>query len=312
MLHDRDYMRESGRHAWSETLWPDAVTLIIIANAVVFVAQHFFGIAADHLPGGKVHPWGELSIAALTEGRVWTVFTHMFVHADILHVAGNCFTLFFVGKSVQSLLGARPFLYIYFISGLVGAALELGLQPFLKMPMVGASACIAGVFMALAVLLPQEEITFIYFIIPVRVRLWTLAKIFLGVTVILGILQLVTPWNTGVAHFAHFGGALAGWYMVRYMGYGGPGFTYDQLWTERPPPAEQSHEYAGVKARRRVVDLDESEWSPTSMSAKEFIEKEINPILEKISAHGLGSLTVEEKKLLERARTEIMNRDKRH
>ncbi len=53
MLHDRDYMRDSGRHAWSETLWPDAVTLLIIVNAVVFVAQHFFGIGADHLSGRR-------------------------------------------------------------------------------------------------------------------------------------------------------------------------------------------------------------------------------------------------------------------
>ncbi len=236
----------------------------------------------------------------------------MFVHQDIFHILGNCLMLFFVGKSVQSLLGVRPFLYIYFISGLVGATLELGLQPFLKAPMLGASGCIAGVFMALAVLLPQEEITsFIYFIVPVRVRLWTLAKIFLGISVLMGGLQLAGVYDSGVANFAHLGGALAGWYMVRFMGYGGPGFTYDQLWTERPAAQEQSHEYAGVKARRRVVDLDETEWTPTSMSAKEFIEKEINPILDKISAHGMDSLTVEERKLLERARTEIMNRDKR-
>jgi membrane associated rhomboid family serine protease len=240
----------------------------------------------------------------------------MFVHQSVFHVVGNCVTLFFVGKSVQSLLGARPFLYIYFVSGLVGAVLQLGIYKLTGSPasaeMIGASGCVFGVFMALAVLLPQEEITsLIYFIIPVRVRLWNLAKIALAVTLVLGSLDLFHIINDHVAHFAHLGGALAGWYLVRFMGYGGPGYTYDKLWTERQVPAEQTREYAGVKARKRVVDLDEAEWTPTSMSAREFIEKEINPILEKISAHGLGSLTVEERKLLERARTEIMNREKR-
>jgi membrane associated rhomboid family serine protease len=317
MLHDREYMREPGRRTWMETLWPDAVTLLIIANVVVFLAQHFFSIGADthRLGDGRLHPLGGLSINALIEARLWTVVTHMFVHQNPWHLVTDCAALFLVGKSVQSLLGARPFLYIYFVSGLVGAALQLGMNKVLGLPpnteVIGASACVFGVFMALAVLLPQEEITsLIYFIVPVRLRLWNLAKLVLAITLVFGALQAFRLWNIGWDNFAHLGGALTGWYLVRFMGYGGPGFTYDKLW-ERPPPVEQTREYAGVKARRRVVDLDETEWTPTVMSPREFIEKEINPILEKISAHGLDSLTVEERKLLERARTEIMNRDKR-
>lgn len=314
MLHDRDYMREPSRPAWLESLWPDAVTLLVVANVVVFVAQHVFFIAADHSPGAEVHPWGELSVTALWEARLWTIFTHLFVYENPWHLLGSCVAIFCVGKSLQSLLGAKAFLFIYFVSGLVGAALQLGVQHFVGMPVFGAGACVAGSFMALAVLLPREDVTsLIYYIFPVRLQLWNVAKLFLGLSVILGALQLVHVWNSGMTHFAHLGGALAGWYLVRFMGYGGPGYTYDQLWsnTERPAPAEQSREYAGVKARRRVVDLDEPDWTPTVMTAKEFIEKEIDPILEKISAHGLDSLTVEEKKLLERARTEIMNRDSR-
>jgi membrane associated rhomboid family serine protease len=310
MLHDRDYMREPSRPAWLEYLWPDAVTFLVVANVVVFVIQQGFHVAVDHLPTGEYRPWFELSLQALLDAKLWTVFTHMFVHESLWHLLGDCLAIFCVGKSVQSLLGARPFLYIYFVSGLVGAGLQLVMQRFVGIPVFGATACISGVFMALAVLLPQEEVTsLIYFIFPVRLRLWNLAKVVLALTAVFGLLQVTRVWNSGLAHFAHIGGALAGWYLVRFMGYGGPGYTYDQLWNERPAPTEQSHEYASVKARRRVVDLDETEWTPTIMSAKEFIEKEIDPILEKISAHGMDSLTVEERKLLERARTEIINRD---
>ena len=189
MLHDRDYMRDprdARRFRWQEVLWPDAVTLLVIVNVVVFLAQHVFLIGAERAfvdgePGVK--PWGGLSIPALAEGRVWTVFTHMFVHGGLLHLLGNCLLIFFAGRAVQSLLGPRNFLLIYFMSGVIGAALELATGWISGVPVeiIGASGCGSGVFVALAVMLPQEVVTaLVYFVIPVRIKLWNLARIMLG------------------------------------------------------------------------------------------------------------------------------------
>jgi len=319
MLHDRDYMRDprdARRFHWQGVLWPDAVTLLVIVNVVVFLAQHVFLIGAERAfvdgePGVK--PWGGLSIPALAEGRVWTVFTHMFVQGGFLHLLGNCFLIFFAGRAVQSLLGPRNFLLIYFMSGVIGAALELATGWLCGAPVeiIGASGCGSGVFVALAVMLPQEVVTaLVYFIVPVRVKLWNLAKIMLGVSLVFGLLRFTSlrDWSGGVAHFAHLGGGLAGWFIVRWLGYGGPPLTYDKLWMERRSRA-QDPEFAGVKSRRREVEVAEADkFLVPPVSTREFIEREIDPILDKIAAHGLGSLTVEERRLLERGRIEILNR----
>ena len=83
-----------------------------------------------------------------------------------------------------------------------------------------------------------------------------LAKIFLGISVLMGGLQLSGLYNGGIAHFAHLGGMLAGWYLVRFMGYGGPGFTYDQLWhPERHAPAEQPDQNDSATERERRYAL---------------------------------------------------------
>lgn len=323
MLHDRDYMRDprdARSFRWQEVLWPDAVALILIINVVVFLAQYVFQIGADRgIAHGEpgIEPWGALSIQALAEGRIWTIATHMFVHGGLMHLIGNCLLIFFAGRAVQSLLGPKSFLLIYFVSGVAGAALELiagwlsGAPP--AAGIIGASACGSGVFMALAVMLPQEVVTaLVYFIIPVRVKLWNLARILVGVSLILGLLRFTSlqGWSGDVAHFAHLGGALAGWFIVRWLGYGGPPLTYDKLWAERQRRA-QNPEFAGVKSRRRVVDLDEPDnLIVPPASTREFIEREIDPILDKIAAHGIESLTEEERRVLERGRIEILNRGK--
>ncbi|HSJ04996.1 MAG TPA: rhomboid family intramembrane serine protease [Verrucomicrobium sp.] len=317
MIHDRDYMRGPQPSRWLEVMWPDAVTLLVVINVAVFLLQHFFGVAVDRVIDAKgdlvYREWGAFSIDALLQGRVWTLVTHMFVHQGLFHVLGNCLMIFFVGKALQSLIGPRYFLYVYFLSGVMGAALEMIVGWLVGQPhsMIGASACAFGVFLALAVMLPQEMITaMIYFIIPVRVKMWNLAMIFIGISVVLGLLDITRIFNTNIAHFAHLGGALTGLWFMRMLGYGGAPVTYERLWHERQRREASRTAIAGsVRRRRRVVDVDEPDTFVPSLSKKEFIEREIDPLLDKIATQGIGSLTLEERQLLERARQEIMDRD---
>ena len=321
MLYDRDYMREKRRSNLERLLAPDPLKLILFANVVVFVLQHGFVVGADAISGEvgeRIFPWGGLSIKALLEGRVWTFATHLFVHGGIFHLVGNMLGIFFVGRSLQSLLGPRHFLYIYFLSGFAGGALQLGANWLMHAdpatPIIGASGAGFGIFLALAVMLPQEVVTaLVYFVIPVRIKMWNLARIALLLTVTFGAWGFIAarrgnPEAVEVAHFAHLGGAMMGWYLVSLLGYGGRATTYEKRWNEREPGIE-GREMAGVKQRRRVVDLDEPDTfvvPPTN--TREFIEREIDPILDKIAAHGIGSLTDEERRLLERGREEILKR----
>lgn len=318
-LHERDYMRARQPFRWSDLLLPDAVTALIVINAVVFVLQHFFGVGVDRAmdrASGTVAlaPWGTFSLEALREGRVWTLFTHLFVHASLLHVVGNCVLIFFAGKAVQALLGPKHFLYIYFLSGVVGAAAQVAVGLALKNPsasMLGASAAAYGTFLALAAMLPQERVSaMLHFVLPIRLRFWTVALVAMLTSCVLAALQISHIWPTDVAHVAHLGGALAGWWFVRLLGYGGPPVTYERMWHERQR-SEEARAYAGVPRRKRMADMTaEEEPLPLApVSKREYIEQEIDPLLDKIAEHGIGSLSDEERHLLDQAREEILRRD---
>ena len=319
-LYDRDYMRPQNRSFQDILKGLNALHVILWVNIVVFVAQFLFGWGGERIMfsdgSDAFMPSGGVSVKSLAEGHVWTALTYMFVHGSLLHIGGNMLMIYFVGKRVLALLGTKNFLNIYFLSGLVGAAAELVIKAYAKgdmiTPLVGASACGFGLFMALAVMFPQEEITaLIYFIFPVKVKLWTMAKIMLGISAALGLFFLFFMENSegaSFANFAHLGGALTGWYYLRFIGYGGTPMTYERLWREKsgktfgPRP-----EMVKARHRRLTVDLElESEPAakPRNPTA-DLIREEVDPILEKISEQGMSSLTDEERRVLERASREI-------
>jgi membrane associated rhomboid family serine protease len=311
-LEDRDYMKGTGKHRWSDIMWPDATTTIVIVNVAVFLLQQLNIVGSEQVfdpnEGQFVTtPLGALSISALLQGKVWTILTHLFVHGSVMHLVGNCFMIFFTGKAVQSLIGSRHFLHIYFLSGLVGAATELmaGWLMHKEVAIIGASGAAFGTLLALAVMLPQEMITaMLYFIIPVRLRLWTLAMVLVGISAICAVLQTTGIWDLGIANFDHLGGALAGWWFVRLLGYGGPPVTYEHMWEERQR-REEKRAYAGVRKRQRTMESDEAEVVMPPLTKKQLIEQEIDPILDKIAAHGIESLSQEERRLLARASDQV-------
>jgi membrane associated rhomboid family serine protease len=304
-LHDRDYMKDTGRFRWSEIMWPDAPTTLVIVNVVVFLLQRF-GVLSEQV-FNETRPYGALSIEALLQGRVWTIFTHLFVHGSVLHLVGNCIMIFFTGKAVQSLIGSRHFLNVYFLSGLVGAATELLASWVMHrdIAIIGATGAAFGTMLALAVMLPQEMITaMLYFIIPVRARLWTLTMVLVGISAACAVLQVTGILDLGIANFDHLGGSLAGWWFVRLLGYGGPPVTYEHMWEERQR-REEKRAYAGVRKRQRARDAEESEGEMPPLTKKQLIEQEIDPILDKIAAHGIESLSDEERRLLARASDQV-------
>jgi len=315
-LHDRDYMRLNSRSPLELLQGLNVLHAIIWANVIVFVAQYFFGVLGERVDGVEnFMPYGGVSVAALAAGRVWTAFTYMFVHGSLLHLGGNLLMIYFAGKRVLELLGTRHFLNIYFLSGLVGAAAELLIQayarPDLPTEIIGASACGFGLFFALAVLFPHEEITaLVYFILPVKMRLWTMAMVLLAVSVGLGVFSLFFMKDSEAAtwaNFAHLGGALTGWYYLRLIGYGGMPMTFERMRRERAvSPFGPRHEMVRARHRRLAVNLEtDSDAARPRNTTTDVISDEVDPILEKISEQGMASLTDEERRILERASREI-------
>jgi len=151
--------------------------------------------------------------------RLHTVFTSMFLHADILHLGGNMLFLYIFGDNVEDAFGHGRYLVFYFISGIAASAAFIWTQWYsgdvgaLLIPTIGASGAIAGVLGAYLVLYPRARILTLVligwiYIVPVP------AVFFLGFwfvyQMLYGMLTLGVEVVTGIAYWAHIGGFIAG------------------------------------------------------------------------------------------------------
>jgi len=322
-IYDRDYMQHEAPSLGERLRNVSAFHWFFWANILVFAVQWIIFpeqcLMHDPASGSNI-PAGGVSIDALTRGQVWTPFTYMFVHGSVGHILLNMIMLWFAGKRVQDLYGPRHFVLIYVLSGIIGATLQIVVSAYVlnepNIALIGASASVMGLVLAYAVAMPAEEITLLLaFIIPVRVTLWGLAKFLLGLNIIFGVLaalNILPNWLSGgggsVAYFAHVGGALAGWYYARTLGYGGWSPTFSEV----PPKKTIRRRSALVRAQRPVVDVD-MEAVRRQKSSKDTVldlmSDEVDPILDKINDFGMNSLTEEERRILDRASSQ-MKRDK--
>ncbi|MDI1315235.1 rhomboid family intramembrane serine protease [Prosthecobacter sp.] len=318
-LYDRDYMREGPpRSIGGMARELTAFQVFFGINVAVFIIQFVFetGWARHPLTGEMYMPLGGVSVQELMRGNIWTLFTYMFVHGSVIHFGLNMMLLWFAGRGVQQMFGSRHFTLIYLLSGVVGAATEMAVNGLvlgdLTTPLIGASASVFGLLMAFAMVMPDEKITaFIYFIIPVQLRLWTLAKGLFIIQLVFGlagVLFHVLPEGMNIAYFAHLGGAALGWFYARSLGYGGRPLTYASQW--QPTKYQQQRKPAMARTNvRPATNLERDPHPPVAQrplgSVEAWMEEVVNPLLDKINLHGKDSLTADEKLTLERASREM-------
>jgi len=306
-MSDRNCMRDLQHHSlMSRAKSLSAYAWIMIAITAVFLLQ----FTSDTLY--PVILDGGVSAQRLGAGHFWTLITYMFIHGSAGHFLLNALMLGFVGRQVQNLFGGAHLLKIFFLSGLAGAALEMIVNGLVHgdttTPLVGASGAAFGLLLALALLLPDEPVTvFIYFIIPVPMRLWTLAKALVVIQMIFAMGGLLFPnWmpeGLKIAYFAHLGGAFAGWIYAKSLGHGGRPMTYATQWQ---PEAQRRLANARSTTRSKIeMDFEPSamppEIAPLADRKAANLEDEVNEVLDKIFSGGMGSLTDHERRLLERA-----------
>lgn len=293
--------RRSFAPRWSLTL------LLVIANVVAFVLQ---SLVVDRSP--KLFGYLALSVVGLSHGYAWELLTFQFMHGGWLHLLLNCWAIYVFGREVESALGRRSFLTLYLTSGVVGGLLQiafdkvlaviLGSPALLQMPVVGASAGAFGLIAAFAVLYPEQPLMMLlFFVIPVNMRAKFLL-LFEGIIALFGMLW-AGQTNDGphIADAAHLGGMLTGIIFVRHViHWQWPRFRR----TKRRPlqrlvkvPFEKSAHWA----RARKAEAEE-------LPPEEFLSREVDPILDKISAQGIQSLTERERRILEAAREKMAKR----
>ncbi len=296
-LADRHYMREPEYPSGGTSGW--SVNAKLMAGIVAaFVVQV---IAQQSLGEARVTHYMALHLEGLRQGFIWQLLTFQFMHGGLMHLIFNLITIYFFGRPIEDALGGKRMLQLYLASGVVGGLLQMVAGWFLPQyfggAVVGASAGAFGLVAAFATLYPDRLLTLlIFFIIPVSMRARTLLWISIGLAG-LGILM----HNDGIAHAAHLGGIMAGVAWIKYSAGLGVPVSFRLGFRRRNRPAE--HAVAARPRRWTAAPPAEIEIPP-----EEFISREVDPILDKISQHGIHSLTDREKRILERARERMARR----
>jgi membrane associated rhomboid family serine protease len=294
MLEDRDYMRQPAYH---EPRISFTVALLIV-NAIVFVIQL---ISANFPRGQEIQDYYfALSLIGLEHFRIWQLLTFQFMHASWLHLIFNSLAIFFFGRSVETILGRNRFLAVYFSSGIIGGTVQmlfaLWRPDFFGGAVVGASAGAYGLVAAFAVINWTERFTLLIYFIPLAMR---------GKTLLWGIIAFallsMANLHSGVANAAHLGGILTGFFCVRYIFQG----RWPQL---ELSPRREPRELAAKSTGKYTFWRSAANKPDEDLSAAEFLQREVDPILEKISAHGIHSLTARERDTLEKARAKMAKR----
>lgn len=217
---------------------------IIILNVIVFVLAYLFpqmlGNFAAFFPTSPYF-------------KSWQIITHMFMHGGFMHIAFNMLTLASFGPVLERFLGDKKFLILYFLSGLGAFVLfnlwelfqlyqdakpmiaegyafsdilygnfgeiprnleesAMSVAEILKTPMVGASGAIFGVIAAFSVLYPNAEMFIMFIPFPIK------AKVLFPIAIVVSLFLGISGSGGNIAHFAHIGGALVGFLLVKYWG----------------------------------------------------------------------------------------------
>ncbi|MFQ5743223.1 MAG: rhomboid family intramembrane serine protease [Acidobacteriota bacterium] len=196
--------------------------LLVAINVVVFIyqmelslqggSQAYVGfvqslaLRADHLLSPSL--WFQTAVPAPL-----TLFTAIFVHADLWHLLGNMLYLWIFGDNVEDAMGHIPYALFYLICGLGAALAQVAVSPGSATPMIGASGAIAGILGAYLVLHPGARVlTLVFLVFFVRI-MYLPAIILLGIWFLMQLVSAASG-GAGVAWYAHIGGFVVGILLV--------------------------------------------------------------------------------------------------
>lgn len=233
---------------------------LIAANVVMFILSL---LARGMVPALALVP-ADIAL------RPWTAVTYMFLHGSWSHILFNMLGLYFFGPRLELELGGKRFLWLYFISGLTGAALS-SITPYVAI--VGASGAIYGVFLGFAYFWPRERI-YIWGVIPVEARWLVLVMTALS---LFGV-------GEGIAHFAHLGGFLGAYLYLKWLDTRSPQARILKAMTPPPPTRSMLERWAAID-REKLHEVNRAE---------------LDRIRQKLSTGGPAGLTPQERAFLDR------------
>jgi membrane associated rhomboid family serine protease len=144
--------------------------------------------------------------------RPWQIVTYAFLHGNLMHLLFNMFALYMFGSDIERVFGRRRFTIYYFvcvISAAIAQLLIAAVGNWPPYPTVGASGGVFGLLLAFGLYFPRRMLMLIF--PPIPMPAWLFVTLYGALELFLGI----TGSNEGVAHFAHLGGMLGGYLMIR-------------------------------------------------------------------------------------------------
>ena len=299
---------------------PTITKNLLIINALMFLALLVF-----QMKGINLNDVLGLHFFMASDFHFYQLITYMFMHANFEHIFFNMFALWMFGCVVENVWGPKKFLF-YYISCGIGAGVIQEIVQFVSFyfmatsqipgagfgdlwqiaqnstavlnqwTTVGASGAIYAILLAFGMIFPEERIFIFPLPIPIK------AKWFVGIYAAIELFSALATPGDSVAHFAHLGGMLFGFLMIRYWrrhpesdryGRSNGQLFFDKLRTNWE---NRSHKKADKPRDSRQDDR------PTRQTEESSTEKtnqqEIDRILDKIRRSGYDSLTEEEKRKL--------------
>lgn len=209
---------------------PPIVKNLLIINGLMFLASLMFG--------DFMYSTFSLYFPTSPNFKVFQLLTHMFMHADFFHLLFNMYALWMFGGMVEKIWGGKKFLFYYLVTGLGAMVLHMFVQWILlyhtntynSMEVaylvtytrtLGASGAVFGILLAFGMLFPHAVLQLIF--PPIRLKAIWFVIIYGAIELFLGF----TRTSGGVAHFAHVGGMLFGFILIKYWKHKGTLFRND-------------------------------------------------------------------------------------
>lgn len=291
-FEDRDYMKETPAYRLQfGTGWSDTVKILVAINISVFIIHE---IVQGNAPAESepIYRFSYLSYSnAVQSLQIWRFITYQFMHDSFIHILFNMLALYGLGPIVERNIGAKAFLKLYLIGGVIGGLVSLMLTAVViavsggssrvspNTQVIGASASIFALIIAAYEAQPELR----FFFLTRSVFLWIL----ITVSAAFVVAKVATDQEITVAHEAHLGGLAFGWFRVR---------------RSRP------------SARARSTKRNQGRWEQKrrrELASLMHEEEEVDRILAKVHEEGLTSLSRKEKKILQRATDRQKDEDRR-
>lgn len=283
------------------SFFPPVIKALLISNTVIWLFTDIL-LFPFRVEGTPIRAFITQYFALWPIGASfypWQLVTYMFLHGGFGHLFFNMLALWMFGMELENMWGSKQFLIYYVLCGL-GAAVTNLVVPFLlggEAPTIGASGAVFGVLVAFGMLFPNRPI-YLYFLLPIK------AKFFVAAYILLELFYGVFGMASGIAHFAHLGGAAVGFVYTSLLM---RGTTFIDVLKKLMGPPTPSSRHTRRTGEEDILDakfFDINTGEPLDREG-EMSQEVIDAILDKINTSGYQSLTDEEKKILTEASKKI-------